>query len=322
MDKFFERFPITVPSTLSLVNEGSVPVHFYNYSGQLVTIYKDTSVGEFCPAVESGQAILTARNYRVESTTDDSNVRTVNCNALLVKLEPSWDIVDEMRQLFSIDNDQITDDQKLSLWKIMAKHSNAVSRGPHDIGLCSKAQLRINTGTTPSSRLPLHRFSPQQEKYIREETQRLFERNVIEPSTSPWSAQVVLAFKKDGSYRYCVDFHKLSSVTVKEHYPIPRVENMIDTLAGAKFFSTLDFVSAYHALMTKKTAFSTKQGHWQWKRFSFGLCNTAPFFVRQIASLLAGMPWEELLAFFDDVLIFGATFAKHCESLDHAFSPL
>ena len=65
MDKFFERFPIAVPSTLSLVNEGSVPVRFYNYSGQPVTIYKDTSVGEFCPDVEGGQAILTAQNSRV-----------------------------------------------------------------------------------------------------------------------------------------------------------------------------------------------------------------------------------------------------------------
>lgn len=295
-----------MPGTLSLVNEGSVPVRFYNYSGQPVTIYKDTSVGEFCPAVEGGQAIPTARNYRVESATDYSDVRTVNCNALLVESEPSWDIVDEIRQLFPIDNDQIMDDQKLSVWKIMAKHSNAVSRGPHDIGHCTKAQLRINTGTVPPLRLPLRRFSTQQEKYIREETQRLLERDVIEPSASPWSAQ-------DGSYRYCVDFHKLNSVTVKEHYPILRVEDMIDTLAGTKFFSTLDDGR-------EKTAFSTKQEHWQWKRVPFGLFNAAPFFVRQIASLLAGMTWEELLAFFDDVFIFGATFAKHCESLDCALS--
>ncbi|XP_068757507.1 uncharacterized protein [Montipora capricornis] len=96
---------------------------------------------------------------------------------------------------------------------------------------------------------------------------------------------------------------------------------MINTL---EFFSTLDFVSAYHAFEIhnddrEKTAFSTKQGHWQWKRVPFGP-NAAPFFVRQIASLLAGMAWEELLAFFDDVLIFGATFAKHCESLDRALS--
>ena len=100
---------------------------------------------------------------------------------------------------------------------------------------------------------------------------------------------------------------------------------MIDTLAGAKFFSTLDFVSVYHAFEIhtddrEKTAFSTKQGHWEWKRVPFGLCNAALFFVQQIASLLAGMTWEELLAFFHDVVIFGATFSKHYESLDRALS--
>ena len=118
------------------------------------------------------------------------------------------------------------------------------------------------------SRLPLHRFSPEQEKCISEETQTLLERDVIEPSTSPRNAQVVLASKKDGSYHYCVDFHRLNSVTVKEHYPVPRVEDMIDTLAGANFFSTLDLISAYHAFEIhpgdrEKRAFSTKQGHWQ-----------------------------------------------------------
>ena len=148
---------------------------------------------------------------------------------------------------------------------------------------------------------------------------------MIEPSTSPWSVQVVLASKKDGSYRYCVDFRRLNCVTVKEHYPFPRVEDMIDTLAGAKFFSTLDLISAYHAFEIhpddrEKTVFSTKQGHWQWKRVPFELCNAAPFFARQIASLLAGMTWEELLAFFDDVSVFSPTFAKHCEFLDRALT--
>ena len=112
---------------------------------------------------------------------------------LSFEAEPNWDTVDEMKKIFPIDNDQITEDQKLNVWRIMAKHSKAVSRGPHDIGHCIKAQLRINTGSAPPSRLPLRRFSPAQEKYISGKTQRLLERDVIEPSTSPWSAQVVLA---------------------------------------------------------------------------------------------------------------------------------
>ena len=171
--------------TLSLVSNRSVPFRFYNYSDQPVTIYNDTSVGDFCPAVGRGRAIPTAQNYRVESTSKDSHIGTMHCNVLSVELEPAWAVADKMRQLFPIDNDQITEDQKLSVWKIMAKHSNAVFRGPHDIGHCPKAQLRINTGTATPARLPLRHFSPQQEEYINKETQRLLERDVIELSTSP-----------------------------------------------------------------------------------------------------------------------------------------
>ena len=87
----------------------------------------------------------------------------------------------------------------------------------------------------------------------------------------------------------------------------------------------MDLIAAYNAFEIhpddrEKTAFSTKQGHWQWKRVPFGLCNAAPFFVRQIASLSAKMTWEELWAFFNDVLVFGPTFAKHCESLDRTLT--
>ena len=156
-------------------------------------------MGEFCRAVVRVQAIPTVRNFRVEIILDDSDKGTLNCNLISLEAEPSWDTVDEMRKLFPIDNDQITEEQKLNVWRILAKHSQAVSRGPDDIGHCTKARLGINTGSASPSRLPLRRFSPQQEKYISEEMQRLLERDVIEPSTSPWSAQVVPASKKDGS---------------------------------------------------------------------------------------------------------------------------
>ena len=89
MDKFFQRFPIAVLNTLSLVNKRSVPVRFYTYSDRPVTIYKDTSVGEFCPAVERGQTIPTARNYRVETILDHSGKGTLNCNALSFEAEPN-----------------------------------------------------------------------------------------------------------------------------------------------------------------------------------------------------------------------------------------
>ena len=172
-----------------------------------------------------------------------------------------------MKQLFPIDNEELTDEQKLKVWEMFARHLRAVSRGPQDIGHCTMSQLRINTGSAPPSRLPLRRYPPEQEAFVCKENQKLLENDIIEPSTSPWSAKVVLT-AKDGSYCYCLDFRRLNSVTAKEHFPIPRVESTVDALAGAKFFSTLDLIYAYHAFEIhphdrEKTTFSTKQGHLQ-----------------------------------------------------------
>ena len=268
LETFHEKFPIAVPSTVSYVCKGTTPVRFYNYSCKPIVIYKGTSVGEFCPAVEEGETLLTARCYRIESILEGQSTEKIECNAVTYGVENNHNTVNEMKQLFPIENDELSEEQKLAVWEIFAKHSQAVSRGPQDIGHCIGPQLRINTGSAPPTKLPLRRYSPEQERFICEETQKLLDGDVIEPSTSPWSAQVVLAAKKDGTYRFCLDFRKLNLVTIKEHFPIPRIEDMIDALAGAKFFSTLDLISAYHAFEIhptdrEKTAFSTKQGHWQ-----------------------------------------------------------
>ena len=161
MDKFFQRFPIAVPNTPSSVNNGSVPVRFRDHSNRPVTICKDTSVGEFCPAAERGRRIPTARNYRVETILDDSDKGTLNCHALSFEAEPNRDADDETKKSFSTDDDQRTDDQKLTVSRITAKHSEAASRGPHDIGHCTEAQVGINTGSAPPSGLPLSGFSPE-----------------------------------------------------------------------------------------------------------------------------------------------------------------
>ncbi|PFX18579.1 hypothetical protein AWC38_SpisGene17041 [Stylophora pistillata] len=100
LERFFECFPIAVPSSLSSVNNESVPVRFYNYSGWPVTIHKDTNEEDFCLVVEKGQAIPTQRSYRVETAFPDSNKRQLNCNAVSVEAELSWDAVEEMKKLF------------------------------------------------------------------------------------------------------------------------------------------------------------------------------------------------------------------------------
>ena len=98
----------------------------------------------------------------------------------------------------------------------------------------------------------------------------MIEKDVIEPSSSPWASPVVLVIKKDGTYQFCVDYRKLNSVTMKDSYPLPRIDDMLDALVGARCFSTLDLASGYWQIgvtedAKEKTVFATSQGLYQFK---------------------------------------------------------
>ena len=103
---------------------------------------------------------------------------------------------------------------------------------------------------------------------------------VVKPSTSPWASPVVLVPKKDGSYRFCIDYRRLNSVTRKDVYPLPRIDDILDTLGGMKFFSSLDLASGYWQIgmdseSRAKSAFVTHRGLYEFTRMPFGMCNAA-----------------------------------------------
>ena len=123
-----------------------------------------------------------------------------------------------------------------------------------------------------SDRLPLAKREAA--KAIKE----MSEQGVIEPSTSPWSSPVILVKKKDGSVRFCVDYRKLNDITLKDSYPLPRIDDSVEALSGAKWFTTLDLKSGYWQVeleeeAKKKTAFSIGTGLWQFTVMPFGLSN-------------------------------------------------
>ena len=140
--------------------------------------------------------------------------------------------------------------------------------------------------------------------------QEMLDQGAIQHSESPWSSPVVLAKKKDGSTRFCIDYRKVNEVTRKDAYPLPRVDDTLDTLVGSKYFSTLDLASGYWQVEVAendqpKTAFTTPEGLFQFRVMPFGLCNAPATFQRLMDRVLSGLKWSTCLVYFDDIMVVG-----------------
>ena len=132
----------------------------------------------------------------------------------------------------------------------------------------------------------------------------------IEPSDSPWASPVVLVTKKDGSTRFCVDYRRLNSLTVKDAYPLPRIDDSLRLLGNQQWFSTMDLASRYWQVAMspeakRKAAFVTNEGLFQFRVMPFGLCNAPATFERLMDRVLCGMRWPRCLVYLDDVISFG-----------------
>ena len=140
-------------------------------------------------------------------------------------------------------------------------------------------------------------------------------KDVFEPSTSPWSSPIVLVRKKDGTIRFCVDYRKVNSVTLKDSYRLLRIEDCLDALSGQQWFCTLDLASGYWQVEMveedkEKTSFSTGSGLYQFNIMPFGLFNAPAMFERLMERELVGLPWHILLIFLDDIIVHGKSFKE------------
>ena len=163
---------------------------------------------------------------------------------------------------------------------------------------------------------------------IRQHLKEMLDSDAIRPSQSPYSSNVVLVRKKDGSLRFCIDFRKLNSRTIRDAYTLPRIDETIDTLIGSKYFSKLDLRSGYWQVEMKeedkfKTAFTVGSlGFFECNRMAFGLTNAPATFQRLMERCMGELNLKECLIFLDDILIFSATFEEHIKRLDSVFSRL
>lgn len=231
---------------------------------------------------------------------------------------------EHLRPLVDNASEKLSQQQRKQLEHLLISYQDVFVGPDGKLGRTDLVKHEIDTGDSKPIKLPPRRTSYAQKQIIEQELDKMLAQDIIEPSNSPYAAPVLLVTKKDGSVRFCVDYRQLNSVTKKDAYPLPRIDTCLESLAGAKWFSTLDLASGYwqsamHENSKFKTSFVTHKGTFEFKVLPFGLCNSPGTFERLMDIVLRGYHWERCLCYLDDVIVFGSTFDLALENLKAVF---
>src|ERR1700736_4762735 len=176
-------------------------------------------------------------------------------------------------------------------------------------------RIELEPGQNPTSR-PTYRMSQPEMDELKKQLSELMDKGYIQESKSPYGAPVIFVKKKDGTMRMCIDYRALNKITIKNKYPLPRIDELLDRLQGAKYFSKIDLRSGYHQVRIHeddipKTAFRTRYGHFEYLVMPFGLTNAPATFMHLMQMIFSNHLDDFVIVFLDDILIFSKTKAEH-----------
>lgn len=251
-----------------------------------------------------------------------TGVHTIEVDVQMVNADPGVS-----QSVMSLQGEGLTQEQQSSLDELLQRWSPVFAAHDEDYGKTSAVLHQIHTGNAPPVRERYRPVPPTLYPELRALIQGMLDGGVITESASPWAAPVVLVRKKDGNLRFCVDYRKLNSVTHKDAYPLPRIEESLTGLRKAAWYSTLDLASGYwqvevHPNDKEKTAFTTPMGLYQFERMPFGLCNGPATFQRLMQRCLGGQVNEFLMIYLDDVIVYSADYDSHLLHLEQVFERL
>jgi hypothetical protein len=179
--------------------------------------------------------------------------------------------------------------------------------------------INLVSGTAPIAQSP-YRMAEVELKLLKAELDSLLEKGFIRPSASPWGSPALFVPKKDGTQRLCVDYRVLNAVTIKNKYPLPRIDDLMDQLRQAKYFSKIDLRSGYHQMKIRledihKTVFVTRYGQYEYTVVSFGLTNAPAYFMNMMNKVFMDELDKCVVVFIDDILVYSQTAEEHEEHL-------
>ena len=303
---FAEETGLIVGRTLVDPSGWKVPVLVSNFSQETVVVSPFTEVG------------MIAQVTTIQSVTDDRMQRR----------GVTGELPHHLRDLVDQTSGDLDGEQRRRLAEVLLEYAD-IFPVPGDplTGHTDAVEHDINTGDRSPIRCAPGRMSPQKMKKEEDCVTDMLAGGQIEASDSPWSSPVVLVTKKDGGTRFCVDYRQLNDATIKDAYPLPRIDDTLDMLAGKQWFSTLDLASGYWQVSLSKaarakTAFATHSGLFQFRVMPFGLCNAPATFERLMDRVLQGLRWSRCLVYLDNIISFGGTFGAALSNMTLIFERL
>ena len=303
VDKPVKKQLVLIARAIVVPQNGLVPLWIINLDYTPTTIYKGTKVAS-AEAISNIEEILSVGKTNDSACTDQEWKKVVN------------DVLSTMPDSFS-------DHQLTQFSALLTSYAHIFAYKSGDLGRTNLLNHRIETNGNPI-RQAVRRVPLSQRDEIRRLLTEMQEKNIIAPSKSPWASPIVLVPKKDGSLHFCVDYRKVNEITHKDAYPIPRIDDTLDTLAGAMCFSTLDLKSGYWQVEVdpqhrEKTAFCTHEGLFQFNVMPFGLCNAPATFQQLMDMVLSGLQWSSCIVYIGDIIVVGRSFDEHLCNLKQVF---
>uniref|UniRef100_A0AAV2KGL3 ribonuclease H n=1 Tax=Knipowitschia caucasica TaxID=637954 RepID=A0AAV2KGL3_KNICA len=241
---------------------------------------------------------------------------------------PSTETVNAVKELWQRSSEGLDQCQKEQLRHLLDRYVDIFAARDEDCTQTRLVQHSIDTGSAPPIRLRPHRLALSKRQLAEDMIHKMLAAGIIEPSSSPWAAPVVLVRKRLGGWRFCVvDYRRLNAVTKKDSYPLPRIDDALDYISGSSWFSSLDMRSGYWQVELSpqaraKTAFTFGQGLWQFRVMPFGLCNAPATFERLMERVLADIPRSHCVVYLDDLLVHASDFSKALGHLSGVFSAI
>ena len=235
--------------------------------------------------------------------------------------------IEKIKEALGINSLQLAQEDKDQLLELVDDYSDIFSLDQSELGHTDIVTHTIDTGDHPPLHQPARQIPFALRAKVEEMVEDMVDQGVVQPSTSPWASPIVLVTKNDGSTRFCVDYRRLNSITKKDVYPLPRIDDTFDSLARQQCFTTLDLAYGYWQVgrdgqSQEKTAFITHSGLYKFRVMPFGLCNAPATFQRLMEVVLQGLVRKSCLVYLDDILVIGRTFTEHLNNLVKVFSRL